>query len=86
MLNNELMFLNQFDYNYKNYILNDDCNIDEGIKNLVDAINEVDVLCTMNSCQGALISKDKSNHCPITYVEFYVLHHQYHVANKLFVS
>lgn len=86
MLNNELMYLNHFDDDFKKYLLNDGSHIDDGISNLVEAINSIEVLCTMNCCQGALISEEKFNHCPISYVDFYVLHHQYHVANKLFVE
>lgn len=59
--------------------------IDEGIKELCDAINSIDCLMTMNSCQGALYEDEAHNHCPKTYVDFYVLDHEYNVANNLFV-
>ena len=70
----------------KDFYLSDPTVIDYGIKELVDAINSIDVLFTMKSCQGALIISEKDKHCPITYVDFYVLYHQYHIAQNLMVS
>lgn len=74
-----------FDEEDKYWILLDSEDIiDPGIQKLCDAINYVDCFVTMNSCQGALYEDEKLNHCYKTYVDFYVLNHQYHVANKLF--
>lgn len=79
------MFLNPYGPTYKKSLLEmHKNNIDKGVEDLVNAINEIDVLVTMNSCQGKLIPEEKEEHCPKTYVDFYVLYHQYHVANKLF--
>lgn len=63
------------------WFLRDPQTIDPGIKDLVDAINSVDVFVTMNSCQGFLIESESSNHCPRTYVDFYVLNEQYYIAD-----
>lgn len=81
-----LVNINQYDYAYKKYVLDGHNEIDHGIKDLVDAINSIDMLCTINSCQGALIPEEEEEHCPITYVDFFVLFHQYQIAHKLFVE
>ncbi|PGS55104.1 hypothetical protein [Bacillus sp. AFS041924] len=66
--------------------------VDERIKELVDEINGIENLVTMNSCQGGSEPyteqevKDrggKGNHCPITYVDFYAIDHDYYTANLL---
>ena len=67
----------------KKFFLND-ADIDKCIRPLVDAINSIKYFSTMNSCQGSLIIEEKENHCPLTYVDFYVLHHQYELAHILF--
>lgn len=84
--------------------------IDEGIRKVVDAINEIDEFVTMNSCQGGghaaygtikrivpsqpddvkefvkdLMKDYDENHCPITYVDFYVLNHNYFLAQEFFI-
>lgn len=41
-----LVSINQFDYAYKKIFL-EDAEIDHGIKDLVDAINSIDMICTM---------------------------------------
>jgi len=60
--------------------------IDKGIKELADAINSVNDLFTMNSCQGFLIESEREEHCQETYVDFYVVNHQDHIANMLLTS
>lgn len=60
--------------------------IDKGIKELADAINSVNVLFTMNSCQGFLIESEREEHCQETYVDFYVVNHQDPIANMLLTS
>jgi len=57
--------------------------IDEGIRELVDAINECEYLVTMNSCQGFLVESKKTEHCPRAYVDFFVLEHRYILADTL---
>lgn len=80
-----LTYINQYDFKYKKYLLEKArCTIDKGILELVDAINSIDVLCTMNSCQGNLIEDEADEHCLFTYVDFFVLYHQYYVAHNLF--
>lgn len=80
-----LCYINQFDFEYKNYLIEYSKNIiDKGILELVEAINSIDVLCTMNSCQGKLVEDEEDEHCPLTYVDFFVLYHQYQVAHDLF--
>jgi hypothetical protein len=37
----------------------------------------------MNSCQGKLIEGEEDEHCPLTYIDFFVLYHQYQVAHDL---
>jgi tRNA(Phe) wybutosine-synthesizing methylase Tyw3 len=61
-----------------------DADIDTGIRPLVDAINSVKYFATMNACQGTLIAEEVENHCPKTYVDFYVLHHKYELGHFLF--
>lgn len=70
----------------KEKYLEDPKAIDKGIKELADAVNSVDVLFTMNSCQGFLIEAERDDHCPETYVDFYVIGEQYHIARMLLGS
>ena len=64
----------------KEFFLEDQDNkIDRGIRELCDAINSIDYLVTMNSCQGNLY-EEEWGHCPKTYVDFYVLNHQDYIA------
>lgn len=58
--------------------LEDEEYIDELIIPLVEEINDIDELVTMNSCQGG-----GGSHCKMTYVDFYVLNHHYSVAHAL---
>ena len=84
MINN-LTNINQFDFRFKECILSHDSTIiDNGIKELVDSINSIEEFCTINSCQGFLIKKERYDHAPITYVDFYVLYHNYNMAFNLF--
>lgn len=69
----------------KNFLRDPDA-IDKGIKELTDAINSVDAFFTMNSCQGFLIESEREDHCPETYVDFYVLNQQYQIADMLLIS
>lgn len=79
-----LCYINQFDFEYKKCSLEQTRHtIDKGILELVDAINSIEVLCTMNSCQSKLIEDEADNHCPLTYIDFFVLYHQYQVAHDL---
>jgi len=71
-----------YDDDYKNLLLGDAV-IDQGIRELVDAINECEYLVTMNSCQGFLVEKEKTEHCPHAYVDFFVLEHRYVLADTL---
>lgn len=73
-----------YDDDYKSLLLSDAV-IDQGIRELVDAINECEYLVTMNSCQGFLVANERAKHCPCTYVNFFVLEHFYEVAEKLFI-
>jgi hypothetical protein len=66
--------------------------VDERMKGLVDEINGIENLVTMNSCQGGSEPyteqevKDRGKegfHCPITYVDFYTVDHDYSIANLL---
>jgi hypothetical protein len=59
--------------------------IDEGILPIVKALNKYEILVTINSCQGRTSPEQNSEHSPITYVDFYVLHQAYDVANDLLV-
>ena len=38
----------------------------------------------MNSCQGTLFPDEADDHCPKTYVDFYVLQHKYELGHMLF--
>lgn len=83
MLNNIVLF----DDEDKDQILFEaEDDVDEGIRELCDAINSVEYFVTINSCQGALYENEKDNHCSKTYVDFYVLYHKYDIANDLFVA
>lgn len=75
-----------FTFEDKKKYLSDPGLIDKGIKELADAINSVNVLFTMNSCQGFLIESEREEHCQETYVDFYVVDHQDHIANMLLTS
>lgn len=80
-----LRYINNMNEDYKYEFLEDiEDDVDKGIINLVNVINENPYFVTMNSCQGELIEDEKDDHCPITYVDFYVLNHKYNVANDLF--
>ncbi|AWW27714.1 hypothetical protein ACIZ62_16310 [Acetobacterium carbinolicum] len=67
------------------YLKNPD-DIDDGIRELVDAINAVTVFFTMSACQGFLIEEQREAHCPETYVDFYVTDEQYPLARLLLGS
>lgn len=71
-----------YDDDYKSLLLSDAV-IDQGIRELVDAVNECEYLVTMNSCQGFLIESEKTEHCPRAYVDFFVLEHRYILADTL---
>lgn len=72
---------------FKNFILkNINGKVDKGMLELVNAINSIDDLITINCCQGELIESEKHNHCPRTYVDFYVLDNNYSLANNIFVE
>ncbi|MBC3803399.1 hypothetical protein GH808_02970 [Acetobacterium fimetarium] len=73
-----------YDAEYKSLALST-AQIDEGIRELADAINQCKCLVTINSCQGFLIENEKSKHCPIAYVDFFVLEHCYTVVEALFM-
>ena len=75
--------INKFTLKDKKFFLKD-VSIDEGIKPLVDSINSIKYFASMNSCQGTLLINESNNHCPKTYVDFYVLHHKYELAHMLF--
>jgi len=75
-----------FTFEDKRRFLKDPSAIDKGIKELADAVNSVNVLFTMNSCQGFLIESERDEHCQETYVDFYVVNHQDHIANMLLTS
>lgn len=70
----------------KEKYLSDPSVIDVGIRELADAVNAVEVLFTMNSCQGFLIEAERDYHCPETYVDFYVIDEAYPLANMLLAS
>lgn len=85
MKNISLKYINKYNNEVKTIFMeNIENKVDTGIKSLVDAINSIEDLVTMNSCQGALIEEDEYEHCPITYVDFYVLNHNYYIAHNLF--
>jgi tRNA(Phe) wybutosine-synthesizing methylase Tyw3 len=60
--------------------------VDSDISELIAAINSIPNFITMNSCQGSLNPDVSNEHCPRTYVDFYVLNHEYRMANKLFME
>ncbi|MGM0395784.1 MAG: hypothetical protein ACQEP4_01875 [Bacillota bacterium] len=80
-----LININQFNEEYKEDIMDmlPEFDIDKGIEELVTAINEIDIFCSAGSCQGELIPEESGGHVQMTYVDFYVLYHQYDVANNL---
>lgn len=67
------------------YLKNPD-DIDDGIRDLVDAINAIPVFFSMSACQGFLIEEEREDHCPETYVDFYVIDEQYPLARQLLGS
>ena len=80
-LRDNFIYVVLFDREAKEFFLKDQDNkIDRGIRELCDAINSIDYLVTMNSCQGDLY-EEEYGHCPKTYVDFYVLNHQYYIAD-----
>lgn len=81
---NKISYFNKSDKEF--FLENQDDLIDTWIRNLTNAINSIDFLTTMNSCQGALIKEEATNHCPLTYVDFYVLDHEYQLVNLLMVK
>jgi len=81
---NKLILFEEEDKDY--ILLESENNIDYGIEDLCNVINSVDCFVTMNSCQGSLHEEEKDNHCPKTYVDFYVLNHEYDIANNLFIA
>lgn len=75
-----------FTYEDKKRFLSDPSLIDQGIKELVDAINSVEVFFTMNSCQGFFIENERDEHCQEMYVDFFVINEQYQIANMFLAS
>ncbi|WP_296557292.1 hypothetical protein [uncultured Acetobacterium sp.] len=67
------------------YLSNPD-EIDGGIRELVDAINAIPVFFSMSACQGFLIEEEREQHCPESYVDFYVIDEQYPLARLLLGS
>lgn len=67
------------------YLRNPD-DIDDGIRELVDAINAIPVFFSMSACQGFLVEEEREDHCPETYVDFYVTDEQYPLARWLLGS
>lgn len=66
--------------------------VDELMIPLVDEINEIPELITMNCCIGGSLPYTEKEvrergkngtHCPNTYVSFYVINHHYEVAHAL---
>lgn len=55
--------------------------VDELMQPLVEAINDIATLVTMNCCQGGGTIYPDGTHCPITYVDFYAINHDYFTAN-----
>jgi hypothetical protein len=80
---NETDQITYFTQKDKKKYLDDPSLIDQGIKELADAINGVDVFFTMNSCQGFLVENERDNHCPETYVDFYVINEDYSIGHRL---
>lgn len=66
--------------------LRDPADIDDGIRELVDAINTTPAFFSMSACQGFLIEDEREEHCPETYVDFYVTDEQYQLARLLLAS
>lgn len=60
--------------------------IDDGIRELVDAINAIPAFFSMSACQGFLIEDERDDHCPESYVDFYVIDGQYQLAQLLLGS
>ncbi len=60
--------------------------IDDGIRELVDAINAIEPFFSMSACQGFLIEEERDDHCPETYVDFYVTDGKYLLAQQLLGS
>lgn len=60
--------------------------IDDGIRELVDAINAIPVFFSMSACQGFLVEDERDDHCPESYVDFYVIDGQYELAQLLLSS
>ncbi|KAF5057612.1 hypothetical protein DSECCO2_354930 [anaerobic digester metagenome] len=60
--------------------------IDDGIRELVDAINTIPVFFSMSACQGFLVEDERDDHCPESYVDFYVIDGQYQLAQLLLGS
>lgn len=84
MLNKKI---NKYTKEYKEYILkNIEGKVDKGMLELVNTINSIDDLITINCCQGELIESEEDEHCPRTYVDFYVLNHNYSLANDIFTD
>jgi hypothetical protein len=82
-----LRLVNTFSREDKKFFLRDqDKKIDKGIRKLTDAINSFSDFVTINSCQGALISEEAENHCPLTYIDFYVLNDEYADAEMLLIK
>ncbi|XLP22303.1 hypothetical protein ACFMB7_28315 [Bacillus toyonensis] len=82
MLNNVVYY----DKECKDFFLEDlDSKVDAGIRNVVNAINEIDNFVTMNSCQGRRTPDTDTEHCPITYVDFYALECKFLLAEALFI-
>lgn len=79
-----LDYVEEFDDEAKEDILKD-ADIDTEILGLCNAINSFKSFLTINSCQGSLNESTKYDHCPITYVDFYVASHNYYIANALLV-
>lgn len=84
MLSNRI---NKYTRQYKKRVLEHiEDKVDKGMLELVETINSIDDLITINCCQGELIESEKNEHCPRTYVDFYVLNHNYNLANNIFVD
>ena len=79
--------INTFNKKCKEVFLKDiDEKVDKGMLELVNAINSIPDLVTINCCQGELIEEEQYEHCPRTYVDFYVLNNNYDMANNLFAE
>ena len=94
-LNTRIGNLTYFDEIDKGFMITDTMQpgvIDERMRELVNEINSIPTLMTMNCCQGgsepftSLEVKERGyngTHCPITYVDFYAIDHDYVTANLL---